>query len=459
MAKTLTVQGGFLKFEDTVIPLVKGYNLIDLVVQINGDNIDFPDGNSIAYNDPELTNSFASVEAFFDQIGTWKATASGTTTFNEPSAGNTSTATLTNGSTFTGTGEQNNFNDVMVVVKSDQNGVLYCEFSPDGTNWDTSLSFQYKTDRINPPHIFEKGGRYFRTRFTNDSGTDQTVFRLNTYYGNTMSALTAPINGTLSDNYDATVVRPTDYKYEVAMSKRQGRSTVNKWGFNLDVDTTAEEIIAPWGGTFDPTTNIMSTAQTFTIAYNNTTDGSGTTGATQLLITYLDANNDIQDGVHVLGNTGSDTTSFTGFGINRIVVIATGGLAANVNDITLTATTDGTTQGQIPADKGVTQQCIYHTPINHKLLLDWLRGNVLKISGGGGNPTVTVIGYSWSRVTNVRYEIFREDIDTNVENHINIEPSQPFILGGREVIYFTCSTDTNNTVMKLRFSGIQERVL
>ena len=458
MAKTLSVQGGFLKYEDDSIPIIKVYNLIELTVKVNGDNIDFPDGNSVAYNDAALTNSFASVEAFLDQIGTWKDTAAAS--FNTESTLNQSTTLLTNGSTFTGTAEQNSYNDVMVVVKTDQDGILYVEFSPDGTNWDTSLSFQYKTDRINPPHIFEKGGRYFRARFTNDSGSDQTYFRLNTYFGNTMSALTAPINGTLAENYDATVVRPTDYESEVAMGKRQGRTTWNKFGFNTDSDV-GTEIIASFGGAFDPTTDIMSTAQTFTIAYNNTTDGLGQTGALTLGITYLDENYLSQFAIHTLSNTGSDVTSFTGLGINRVYVLSNGGAGYNVNDITITATTDATTQAQIPAEDSLTQQCIFHTQINHTFLTDYLRFKILKPSGGGsGNGFIK--GYTWSRVTNTRYEIYKEAYATSSSQDIVIElrPSQKFPIGGREVLYFVIeNTSGNNTYISGRFSGIEERVL
>lgn len=75
---------------------------------------------------------------------------------NETSTYNSATNALLNGETFEGERELNFHPSVMVNVESDKNGVLYCEFSIDGNTW-TSLSFQYKTDRINPPHIFEKG--------------------------------------------------------------------------------------------------------------------------------------------------------------------------------------------------------------------------------------------------------------------------------------------------------------
>lgn len=91
-----------------------------------------------------------------------------------------------------------------------------------------------------------KGKRYFRVRFTNDSGTDQTYLRLYTYYGS-FQKLTSPISGTLAPDYDSLVVRPTDYRYEVALGLRQKEVTWNKFGYNDDVDGT-EEVIAAFGG-------------------------------------------------------------------------------------------------------------------------------------------------------------------------------------------------------------------
>jgi len=308
------------------------------------------------------------------------------------STDNSTTTLLTNGSTFTGTGELNDHPDVMITVKTDQSGVLYFDFSPDGTNC------------------------------------------------------------------DATVVRPTDYKSEVAMGKRQGRTSWNKFGYNLDVDSGTEEILASWGGAFDPTSDIISTAQTFTIAYNNATDGLGTTGALSLSFSYIDENFLAQTATHTLSNTGSDVTSFTGLGINRVKVLSSGSAGYNTNDITITATTDATTQALIPALGSVTQQAIFHTQVNHKFLSEWLVLNARKLSGGGGSPRITFKGYRWDRSAQTRYEVFREDIDTSVENTIKLSSDLLLVIEEKNVLYFTATTDTNNTAVNCRFSGIEERI-
>jgi hypothetical protein len=370
---------------------------------------------------------------------------------------NSSTTLLNTGNTFTGTGELNDYSDVMVQVSTDQNGVLYCEFSPDGTNWDTSLSFNYNTSRINPPHVFVKGNRYFRVRFENDSGSNQTYLRLYTYYGS-FDKLTAAINGTLSENYDAIVTRPTDYHYEVAMSKRQGNRTWNKFGYNTDVDTASEEIIASFGGTWT-SANIMTSADTLDVVSSSTSDAAAGTGAITIGIEGIDANHLYQFEMVSMNGTTAVTTTNTWLGVNRAYVLSSGSNDSNVGTITIddNAGTVGT-QAEIPVNESTTQQCLFHTQINHSMLLDWLAIGALKLSGGGGSPRVTIKGYSYSRVTDTVYEVFRSQIDTDVENHLTLNPSQPFVLGGREVIWFTADTNTNNTEVGMRFSGIEQRV-
>jgi hypothetical protein len=69
--KTFTPVGGLLKFTEVGVVL-KYYNMNRLQITTEGNYVSFPDGNKYLYNDSELTNTFASVEAFADQVGTWK---------------------------------------------------------------------------------------------------------------------------------------------------------------------------------------------------------------------------------------------------------------------------------------------------------------------------------------------------------------------------------------------------
>ena len=377
--------------------------------------------------------------------------------FKAISIHNSSERALKAGQDFTGQAEKDDyFTAVGVSVSTDKDGTLFVEFSSDSENWDTSLSFNYVVGRINPPHIFQHLGRHVRIRFVNTSGEDQTYFRLHTSFGE-FNQLTAPINGLLAETFDAISVRPTKYENEVAMGKRQGRSTVNKFAYNKNVPSSATpSIVASFGGAY----NIMTTPDTLNIVSSSPDDDSGGTGASLIQITGIDQDaNEIEEFVPLNGTT-PVTTQNQFLGVNRMVVIASGSQHRNVGNIDAvdTAGTVGTLQARIPADASVTQQMIYHTPINHNFLADWLWANVLKVSGGGGSPKINIKGYSFSRVTLTHYEIFELDIDTDVENTVPIEPSQPFIVGGREVLYFMVTSNTNNTSMKMRMSGIQERI-
>jgi hypothetical protein len=369
------------------------------------------------------------------------------------STDNTTATPLGIGGTFTGTAELNAYTGVLVYIETDQNGCLYFDFSQDGTNWE-SVEYCYKVGDGDFAHIEQKGEVYYRTRFVNDSGIAQTYLRITTTYG-TYGAINESLNTPISDSHDSTIVRPTDYRSEVAMGKRLGRTTWNKFGFNNDVDAGAAEVVASFGGAF----NIMTTADTLDVVSTSANDAAAGTGAISILIDGIDENFLRQTEVVALNGVTPVTTINQWLGVNRAVVLSSGSSQYNEGDINIDDT-GGTvgTQAQIPAESSTTQQCIFHTQINHNYLADWVKVNVLKLIGGGGSPRVTIKGYSFSRVTLTRYDVLELKIDTAVENTIDFSTTQPFVIGGREVLYFTASTDVNNTEVSMRFSGIEERI-
>jgi len=428
------------------------YQKEDVSIEINSDRVVFNDGfvkQDINYS--EITSpTSANITDLLDLLNDW------VNSNNEVNSENSSTTALSNGATFTGEWvDVSSYPSIILTCKTDQNGIFRLQYSTDGVNIDSTLTRYYFTDQIEPPHRFTNTRKYARVQFENNSGANQTFFRFQTLLG-FQNDLNTPADSVMAQDYDATSVRPTDFNSEVALGLRQGRTLWNKFGYNLDSDV-GTEIIASFGGAFNPNTAIMQTAQTFTIAYNNATDGFGTTGALSLLFTYLDADFISKTAIHTLGSTGSETTSFTGLGINRVIVLSNGGLGWNANDITITATIDTTHQAQLPALTSVTQQMIFHTQINHTFLADYLTFSALKPSGGGsGNGFI--VGYSWSRVTNTRYEVFRKPYSTSTTEDYNIEiiPSQKFPIGGREVLFFVIeNTAGNNTQVSGRFSGIE----
>lgn len=99
---------------------------------------------------------------------------------NKISTVNSSTATLGNGATFTGAGEDlSNYQGVAVSVIADEAsaaGGLKIEFSSDDTNWDLSHTFSITAD-VAAYFTVPVQAKWFRVRYIN-GGVSQSAFRL-----------------------------------------------------------------------------------------------------------------------------------------------------------------------------------------------------------------------------------------------------------------------------------------
>lgn len=364
---------------------------------------------------------------------------------------NSSVAPLDNEESFVGgwTGVYE-YSSITVKVLTDQNADLQIEFSDDCETETNDLDFRVFAN-IPEVHQLAITSQCFRVSLNNDSGSNQTVLDLQSIAGY-QGLLTAPSNLGLARDADALATRPTDYETEIALGLRPGISKFNKFAFRSDLDTEDGDalIIA------DNTTNsltILQSASTFTIAYNSSTDGLGTTGATELTFFYIDANGDKAVFAHTLGDDGSDITSFSGLGINRIAVSASGSNDTNGSGITVTATTGSSVQSFLAAGTSVTEQAFFFNVSNGISLIEYVFINVRKLSGGS-SPRVTIIGTVYSRAVDTAYEVVRINIDTSVENTISLFDPIPFTLNPQDVIYFTASTNTNNTAVNIRFSAV-----
>ena len=379
--------------------------------------------------------------------GTWgfvQAVASGT---GVQSSVNTSVIPVSASGTFTGEWEQNNQADVMVSLQTDTSGTLYFEFSVDGTNASVFPIEGFEvTSGIHEFHTAVKGPRYFRVRFVNDAFTP-TYMRLYTYFGQFRSPST-PLNASLQIDSDGVATRPTDFQDEVKRGKRVGVTGWNKFGYRLDVPNNTTACI--WPATpLLPT--FLTSASTFTVTYNSTTDGSGTTGATELLFTYIDDDGLPATSTHTLGSDGSDVTSFSGLGINRIAVTAAGSAGFNTNDITVTATTGATVQAIVPAEGSITQQAIFFVGANHVAIAPWL---TIEMAALDKDKALALVGYAWNRTSGVRTEVFRGSIDRSLDLHRQIFDPIKFRLEPNSVLYFVGTTSGHNSVVDMfcRFS-------
>jgi hypothetical protein len=352
---------------------------------------------------------------------------------------------------FTGTAEDvSQFQSVIVAVKTDQDGTYTIQFSNDGTNWDSVLTRYYRTAQIEPPHRFTITRRYCRVVFTNTSASNQTYLRLQTVFGDKQD-LNIPNDSNMSQDYDSISVRPTDYHYEVALGRRQGATTFNQWGYNSDIDIGTETV---WtnGGTFAR----MTTARTLSIVSTSANDTSAGTGARSIVIYGVDANWKSQTVVVTMNGLTPVVTTETWMGVNRMAIYLAGSGGVNAGTITATATTDLTIQSDIPLGSGSSQQAIYFVQENHQILMDWLYLTLVKNSGGT-QPNATIKCWVTSGVSGARYEVFRDYINGVIENHTELTPSQPFVVGEKSVVEFQATTDQNNTEIGVRFSLVEVR--
>lgn len=370
---------------------------------------------------------------------------------NEISTSNSTTTLLTASSVFTGAWEDvSAYESVVVAVKTDQNGIFSVQFSPDGTNQDSTLTRYYRTTQIEAPHRFTITRKYCRVVFTNTSASDQTYLRLQTVFG-TKGDLNAPIDSTLPQDFDSTVVRPTDYKSEVALGLRQGSVLWNKFGYNEDIDI-GTEVVASWGGTYTP----PLTAYTLSVVSTDAADDGDPagTGCNSIVIYGIDANRDEQTVVVTMNGTTPVVTTETWLGVNRIAMFLCGTDLVNQGTITATLTTAGTIQAQMPALGGVTQQCIFHVPAKHDFLMEWLRVNAINKTAAA---LLTVKVWVYSAVSNGKQEVYRMGIDTDKNIDISENPRLQFPITEKTVIWMEITSDKNNITATGRFSGILTR--
>jgi len=362
---------------------------------------------------------------------------------------NSSVVPLPSSSDFTGGWEDvTGFESIVVAVSTDQDGSYTIQFSPDGVNQDSTLTRYYRTGQIEAPHRFTITRKFARIVFTNTSDTAQSFFRLQTTLG-TRPDLNAPTDSTLSQDFDATVVRPTDYHTEVALGLRQGATTENIFGYNNDIDTnTGPEIIAAFGGTF----SFLTTGEILNIESDSTDDTLAGTGAQRIIIWGVDQDWNPAIAVVEMNGTTVVTTTSEWIGINRVAIFKAGSSLGNQGNISISGSSSAINLALMPAGEGTSQQMIYYVPVGHKLLLEWIYFNVIKTTGGG-QPDVTIFGRVYSDVATAEFEIFRSSIDVSKNNDINIDPPIPLIIGEKSIVWFQAETTVNNAAVRGRFSG------
>lgn len=253
---------------------------------------------------------------------------------------NGTTAALAGSATYTGTWEDViHFSSVVIACKTDLDSTLYVDFSPDaGANVDSTLTFAVLA-ATNEVHRITITRKWFRIRITNGSGSAQSYLRAQVLLG-TQVQLSAPLNALLQQDADAIIVRAIDFEFDLAASRAQGMSIVNKFGRNSDVDSgTVPEDIWEGGGVY---TGWAAAAETLQVFSSSAADTSAGTGARTLRIMGLDANYAVQNETVTLNGTTPVTTTGTFIRVHSASVQTAGSGGVNAGILTVRQSTTTT---------------------------------------------------------------------------------------------------------------------
>lgn len=305
------------------------------------------------------------------------------------SVGNSTSAALASGATFTGTAEFNFYPDVLLTCKTDANGTLYLELSIDGgTNWDTSIPYVVSAG-VGEFHTVVKGQRTCRVRFVNGS-TAQTYLRLQTQYG-TFRQPNSGLSTPIQQDADATTVRAITEEVAIAGDLFTGYSIVNKFGTNGDIDTgSVPEDIWEGGGTYTGFPD--STLETISVSSSSANDASAGTGARTVRVTGLDSNYDvISETVTLNGTTPVATTQqFRRAHTATVQTAGSGGVNAGTLTFNHTTTTANVFLSMV-AGRNQTNAAVYTVPAGHTAYMRYLHAAIR--SGG----TAALDGFIWTR--------------------------------------------------------------
>lgn len=304
---------------------------------------------------------------------------------------NSTSTPLASGGSFIGPAElMDSRPGVLTSVLSDRDGTLYMEFSPDGTNWDSSLSFNVIAN-TNEVHRFTTSKKYYRTRFLNSSTQDQTFIRLQTSYG-PHQLLTSALNTAVQQDADAIVVKAITEELAVVQGLFQNVSIVNKFGTNSDVDTgSVPEDVWEGGGVY---TGFPDTAcETMTITSSSASDAAAGTGARTVRVTGLDCSYNQYSETVTLNGVGNVTTtgSFRRAHTASVQSAGSGGVNAGVITFKHSISTSNIFLSMV-VGRNQTNCGAYTVPAGYTAYM-----RSFSISINQGTATASATGYIWTR--------------------------------------------------------------
>jgi hypothetical protein len=255
-------------------------------------------------------------------LGTVSAGGGGGAVGNVISASNSTTALLGAGATFTGVWE--NVVDytsigISVLGSIATDGVLWIDVRKNGSTIVNSVPFQkinISSNVTNVPAIWNIVESEFRIRYVNGTTAQTGEFYLETKYSNGQQAeLLATLDGTISSQQPATIVRPgTSFDLDAARKHIKGQRSFFFFGFNNAVGTSWVDI-HPTSGNI----NWLTTAGTVEVLSSSAVDtNTAGAGVRSVEIHGLSATGEDQDEVILMDGTTPVVSSLTYIRVNKL---------------------------------------------------------------------------------------------------------------------------------------------
>lgn len=281
------------------------------------------------------------------------------------------------------------FTSISVSVRTDATGELLVDQSSDGTNWDSTLSYDLSAS-INEVHRIVLLRPFFRIRIVNGL-VAQTYIR-GSVYANNIALLSSPLNSTIQQDADTIVVRSFAEEFTIAESKADGYSIVNKFGRNPDIDTgTLPEDIWGKGGIY---TGFPTGAPEEIEVFSS---NAGDTG--QLTFTYLASNTSTayQTATVTLNGTTAVPTGITAYRVHTAQYASGSATGFNLGLITIRhRVTVANIFLEMPIGRSQTTNAAYTVPAGSTGYIKRLFASVIPATSGSieGSLWIRTLGGS-----------------------------------------------------------------
>lgn len=230
--------------------------------------------------------------------------------------------------------------------------------------------------------------------------------------------------------------------------------TLNKFGYNADVDTATDpEDIWSGGGVWVPPTQ----ARIHAIVSSDAADAAAGTGLRTIRVFGLDTDgNEIQEDITLNGVTPVNTVN-SYIIIQRMYGLTAGSGEVNAGTITATAATDSTITAEIPIGKSQTQMAIYCVPTGWTLFVSDYYGSITRPGAtGGGMFEMELWSYAdfgnGGSVWRLRHELGGA-IEGNTKAVLNFK--FPLVFPERTLVKLRCKSVTDNdSIIDGGFDGL-----